>query len=62
MMGVENLQIGQQSLIAPRFPGLPLERADLALHFLDDVANAQEIRFGCFQLAERFAFLRLCIL
>ena len=57
-MGVEHLKIGQQRLISPRFARLPLEGADLAFYFLNDVANSQEIRFGCFQLAERFAFLR----
>ena len=61
MMGVEHLKIGQQGLISPRLPRLPLERADLPFHFLNDVANAKEIRFGRFQLAERFAFLRFVL-
>src|SRR5215831_3224005 len=48
-----------QCLIAPRFARLTLQRTDLTLHFLDDVADAQEIRFGRFEFAQRFFFLRL---
>ena len=61
MMRVEHLQIRHQRLVAPRLAGLPLERADLAFHFLDDVAEAQQIRFRRLQFAQRFALLRFCI-
>ena len=57
MMGVEHLQVGHQGLIAPRLAGLPLQRTDLAFHFLDDVADAQKIRFGRFQFAQRLFLL-----
>ena len=48
-----------QCLIAPRLARLPLQRTDLTLHFFDDVADAQQIRFGRFEFAQRFLFLRL---
>ncbi len=57
MVGVEDLEVGHQGLVAARFSGLALERSDLPLHFLDDVANAQKVRVGRLQFAERFAFL-----
>jgi hypothetical protein len=61
MMGIEHLKIGQQYLVAPRFPCLPLEGTDLAFHFLNDVPDPKKVRFGCFQLAERFSFLRFVL-
>src|SRR6267378_3133238 len=58
-MSVEYLQIRMQRLISPRLAGLPLQRTNLALHFLNDVADAQQICFRRLQLAERFFLLRL---
>ena len=45
MVGIEHLQIRMQRLIAPRLSCLPLERAYLALHFLNDVADPEKIPF-----------------
>ena len=52
-------EIGDQRLVAARLAGLPLERADLALHLFDDVLQAHEIRLGRLQLAQRLFLLRL---
>src|SRR5205809_6736817 len=59
MMGVKNAKIVMQRLVTPRFARLPLQGTDLTFYFLNDVANAQEICLGRFQLAQRLAFLRL---
>ena len=59
IMGVEHSQIRVQRLVAPGFARLPLQRTDLPLHLLDDVADAQQIRFGRLQFPQRFALLRL---
>ena len=61
MVRIENLKIGQQRLIAARFARLALERPDLALHFLYDVADPEKIRFGRFQFAQRLALLRFVL-
>src|SRR2546423_5937997 len=58
-MRIEDLQVGHQGLISSRLPGLPLERADLPLDLFDDVAEAQQIRFGRLEFSQRFALLRL---
>ena len=58
MVGIEHLQIRMQRLVAPRLSRLPLERADLAFHFLDDVADPEKIRFCRLQLSERLFLLR----
>jgi hypothetical protein len=47
-----------QRLIAARLSRLSLERPDLAFHFLDDVADAQQVRFRRLEFAERFFLLR----
>ena len=57
-MSVEHLQVRMQRLISPRLARLSLQRPNLPLHFLNDVADAQQIRFCRFQFAERFFFLR----
>src|SRR5438874_13640010 len=57
-MSIDYLQVRMQRLISPRLAGLPLQRTNLALHFLDDVADAQQICFRRLQLAERFFLLR----
>ena len=59
MMRLERFQIADQRLIAARFAGLPLQRADLAFDLADDIGHAQQIRLRRFQLSQRFAFLRL---
>ncbi len=56
-MSIEHLQVRMQRLISPRLAGLPLQRTNLALHFLNDVADAQQICFRRLQLAERFFLL-----
>src|SRR5205085_11071637 len=58
MMGIENLKICQQRLIATGFARLALERTDLALHFLYDVADPEKIRLGRLEFAQRLALLR----
>src|SRR5947209_19832716 len=57
-MSIDYLQVRMQRLISPRLAGLPLQRTNLALHFLNDVADAQEVCFGRLQLAESFFLLR----
>ena len=57
MMRLKHAQVGVQCLITSRFAGLALQRADLALHFFDDVADAEKVCFGRFQFAERFFLL-----
>ena len=57
-MRFEHAQVCVQRLITSRFAGLALERPDLALHFFDDVADAQQICFGRFEFTQRFALLR----
>src|SRR6266481_4827127 len=61
MVRLEHAKVRVQRLIPARFPRLPLQRTDLAFHFLDDVADAQQIRLGCLKLPECFAFLRLVL-
>ena len=58
-MGIENPEIGENGLVAACFGRLALQGSDLALHFLDDVLNAHEVRLGVFELAEGLLFLRL---
>ena len=58
VMRFEHAQVGVQSLITSGFPGLTLQRADLPLHFFDHVPDAEQIRFGRFQFAQRLALLR----
>ena len=57
VMRIESSQIGEQCLVTSRFARLPLQRADLSLHFFNHVADAQEICLSGFQLAQRLAFL-----
>ena len=54
---VEMLQFVRNLFVAARLAGLPLERADLPLHFADQVRDAQKILLGVFEFAERFLFL-----
>ena len=58
MVRIEDAKISVERLVAPRLAGLALERADLPLHFFDDVANSEKICVGRFEFAQRFAFLR----
>ena len=59
MMRLEHAKVCVQRLIPAGFPRLPLQRADLAFYFLNNVANAQQVRLGCLKLPECLAFLRL---
>ena len=47
--------------VLPRFLSLALERAQVALDFLDDVVQARKIGLGRFHLAERFFLPRLVL-
>jgi hypothetical protein len=58
-LGVEVLQFLGNLFVAARLAGLALERADLPLHFADEVGDAQKILLGVFQFAERFFFCDL---
>ena len=60
-MRVEDAQVLHEGLVAARLSRLALERADLALHFLDDVGDAQEVALGVLQLTEGLFFLRLVL-
>ena len=51
-MSVEDAEILHEGLVATSLSSLTLQRADLSLHLLDDVGDAQEIGLGVFQLAE----------
>ena len=55
----EDLEVVGECLVAAGFAGLALQGSDLALHFAHDVVDADKIRFGVFELAQGFAFLRL---
>ena len=57
--GLQDAQIVQECLVASGFPSLPLQTANLPLHLFDDVRDAHKIRFGIFQFAKCFFFLRL---
>ena len=57
LVAVEDLKVGLQRLIAPRLAGLALQRADLALHLFDDVADAKQVRLGRLQLPHRLFLL-----
>ena len=46
-------------MVAARFAGLALERADLALDLAHDVADSNEVGLGVFEFAQGFLFLRL---
>ena len=59
MVRIEDLQIREQRLISPRLARLALQRTDLPFDLFNDVADAQQIRFSRFELAQRFALLRL---
>src|SRR6516165_11763186 len=61
LMRLEHTKVRVQRLIAARFPRLPLQRADLAFHFLNDVADSQQVRLGCLKFPERLAFLCLVL-
>src|SRR5207247_1058552 len=52
MMGIEYAKVRVQCLVAPRLARLSLQRADLALYFLDNVTNTQKICLGRFHLAQ----------
>src|SRR5438552_11578454 len=58
-MRIKDTEVVMQRLVTPRLARLPLQRTDLAFYFFNDVADAQEICIGRFQLAQRLAFLRL---
>src|SRR5687768_9729384 len=58
-LGIEVLQLGHESFVAPRFAGLALERANLPFDFPDQVRNPQKILIGVFQFTERLLFLAL---
>ena len=60
-MRVEDAEILHEGLVAASLPGLTLERTDLALHLLDDVGDAEEIRLGVLELAECLFLLRLVL-
>ena len=51
--------IGGERLIAAGLGDLALEGIHPALLFSEDVGDAQQVRLGEFQLAERFLFLAL---
>ena len=51
----------EAGLIAARLARLALERADLPLHFADDVGEADEVGLGVLELAERLFFLALVL-
>ena len=57
-MRVEQAGVFEQGLITPCFGGLTLQGAHLALHFGDDVGDAQQIGLGVFEFAQRFPLLR----
>ena len=57
-MSLECLQVRMQRLISSRLARLSLEGTNLPLHFLNDVADTQQIRFGRFHFAQRFLLLR----
>ena len=61
MVRLEQFQIAEQRLIAPRLARLPLERADLPFHLADDVDDAQEIRLRGLQLPQRLFLLGLVL-
>ena len=52
------LQFGLNLLKPPRLGGLPLQGANLPLHFLNRVGDAQQVLLGVLQLAQRFLLLR----
>ena len=54
----ENFEVVGERLVAARFAGLALERANLALHLAHDVVDAHKIRFGVFEFAQGFLLLR----
>ena len=60
-VGVEHAQVLHQGLEAAGLPGLALEGADLALHLLDDVGDAEKIRLGVLEFAEGLFLLRLVL-
>jgi hypothetical protein len=49
-------QFLEARLVTARLARLPLERADLPLHFADDVGEADQIGLGVFELAQRLFF------
>src|SRR6266576_2303837 len=51
IMRIKDAKIVVQCLVTPCFARLALQRTDLTFYFLNDVANAQEICIGRFQLA-----------
>ena len=60
-LGLELGQFLEARLVAARLAGLPLQRADLPLHLADDVGEADEIRLGVLELAQRLLFLALVL-
>ena len=60
-MRVEDAQVLHQRLVAACLSRLALERSDLALHFLNDVGDAQEVALGVLEFAEGLFFLRLVL-
>src|ERR1039458_1115937 len=59
MMSIEHAQIGVQRLIPSRLSRLALKRSNLTLDLLDDVANAQKVRFRRLEFAQCLALLSL---
>src|SRR6266540_5647875 len=55
---VEMLQLDHELFEAARLARLALERTDLPFHFANQIADAQEILLGVFQLAKCLALLR----
>ncbi len=51
------LQLGEEILIALRLARLALQRIDLAAHLAEDVLDAEEVRLGVLELAERLFLL-----
>ena len=51
------LEFEHQLLIAAGLAGLALKRADLPLHFPDEIGDANQVLLGVFELTERFPFL-----
>ena len=58
-MGIKCPQILHESLVAPGFAGLTLERSDLAFDLFDDVLHSNEIHLGVFELPQGLFFLSL---
>ncbi len=56
---IEVLKFDLNLFVAPRLARLSLQRTNLALHFPNEIGDAQKILLGRLQFAQRFFFLRL---